>query len=144
MKASLFRDGRWPKVAALVVAILASGCGAKTVLVQVPPRIDLRAYDAIGVVDFAPDSADRLGKTATQQFMSAIYASQPGVRFLELGPVERLLGEAHRERIDPDTVKLFGARYKVDSVFSGSYGVSESLTQVSVGNDIWSMRALDE
>jgi len=141
MKASLFRGGGWLKAAALVVAILASGCAAKTVLVQLPPRIDLRAYDAIGVVDFAPDSADRLGKTATQQFMSAIYASQPGVRFLELGPVERLLGEAHRERIDPDTVKLFGARYKVDSVFSGSYEVSESLPQVSVDKDLSSMRA---
>src|SRR5262249_54160660 len=105
------------------------------------PRIDLRAYDAIGVVDFAPDSADRLGKTATQQFMSAIYASQPGVRFLELGPVDRLLGEAPRERIDPETVKVFGARYKVDSVFSGSYEVSESLPQVSVDKDLSSMRA---
>jgi len=141
MRASSLHSGRWPKAAALVVAILASGCAAKTVLVQLPPRIDLRAYDAIGVVDFAPDSADRLGKTATQQFMSAIYASQPGVRFLELGPMDRLLGEVHRERIDPDTVKLLGARYKVDSVFSGSYEVSESLPQVSVEKDLSSMRA---
>jgi hypothetical protein len=125
--------------AALAMFVL--GCGSKTVLVQVPPRVDLRAYQAIGVVEFAPESADNLGQTATQQFMSAVHASQPGVRFLELGPMDRLLSEVHRDRVDPETVKLLGKRHNVDSVLTGTYEVSESIPQVSFEKDLSSVRA---
>ena len=127
-------------MASVVLAMLVFGCASKTVLVPVPPRIDLRSYDAIGVIDFAPESADKLGQTATQQFMSAIHVSQPGVRFLELGPMDRLLWQAHRERVDPETTKTFGTQHKVDSVFTGTYEVSESNPQVSVDKDLGSVR----
>lgn len=125
--------------AGLVTLVL--GCASKTVLVPVPPRIDLRSYEAIGVIDFASGSADKLGQAGTQQFMSAIHASQPGVRFLELGPMDRLLSQAHRERVDPETIKAFGTQYRVDSVFTGTYAVSESNPQVSVDKDLGAVRA---
>lgn len=137
----LWRAGALKAALSAAVALLMLGCASKTVLVPVPPRIDLRAYDAIGVINFAPESGDQLGQAATQQFMSAIHASQPGVRFLELGSAERLLGEARRERLDPETIKMFGARYKVDSVFTGVYEVSESTPRVSVDKDLSSVRA---
>jgi hypothetical protein len=143
MKDDLFcRRGTFKVLASMALAMLILGCSStKTVLVPVPPRIDLRGFDAIGMIDFAPESVDKLGHTATQQFMSAIHAEQPGVRFLELGSLERLLGQARRERIDPETVRLFGMQHKVDSVFTGTYEVSESLPQVSVDKDLPSMRA---
>jgi hypothetical protein len=142
MKASYFCGaGALKAMASAVLAMLLLGCASKTVLVPVPPRIDLRGYDAIGVIDFVPESADNLGRTATQQFMSAVHASQPGVRFLELGPMDRLLWQARRDRIDPETVKLLGAQYKMDSLFTGTYEVSESAPQVSVDKDLSSVRA---
>jgi hypothetical protein len=127
-------------MASIALGMLVFGCASKTVLVPVPPRIDLRSYDAIGVIDFAGESADELGQTATQQFMSAVHASQPGVRFLELGPMDRLLSQARSARIDPATVKMLGAQYKIDSLFTGTYEVSESAAQVSVDKDLSSVR----
>jgi hypothetical protein len=72
--------------------------------------------------------------------MAAIHASQPGVRFLELGPMDRLLWQARRERIDAETVRMFGTQHQVDSAFTGTYEVSESNPQVSVDKDLGSVR----
>lgn len=122
------------------LVIVMSGCASKTVLVPVPPRVDLRAYAAIGVIEFDSGSADQLGQAATQQFMAAIHASQPGVRFLELGAMDRLLSQARRDRIDAETARIFGTQHQVDSLFTGTYEVSESLPQVSVDKDLSSVR----
>lgn len=129
------------QIVPVALALLVCACGTKTVLVPVAPRIDLTSYAAIGVIDFAQQPADKLGQTATQQFMSAIHSSQPGVRLLELGSMERLLGQAQRERIDPETIRIFGTQHGVDSVFIGTYEVSESTPQVSVDKDLGSVRA---
>jgi hypothetical protein len=48
--------------------------------------------------------------------MSVVQASQPNVRFLEVGPVN--------QRMDPDLIKSLGARYKVETLFTGVYEIS--------------------
>lgn len=128
--------------AALLVTALLPGCGKKTVVVEIPPRIDLQAYDTIGVVDFTSSQPDeRLDAFATQRFMAVIQASQPGVRFLELGPASPLLAAVDRDRIDAETMRLVGQRHRVDTVFTGTYEIAHLTPQVALGQDLTSLSA---
>lgn len=99
---------RCPKlVRALIVpallGIVLGGC-TSTVLVAVPPKIDLQPHKTIALVDFTSDPPDKLNQFATQKFMTVVQASQSGVRFLELGPLDQLLKAAGRERMDSETI----------------------------------------
>lgn len=128
-------------LSSVVLAILAFGCASRTVLVAVPPRIDLQSYNTIGVIDFTSEPADTLNQAATRRFMAVIQASQPNVRFLELGPMDRVLQSAGRERIDPETMRIVGRRYNVDTVFTGDYDISSLKPQLVVGQDLSSVSA---
>jgi len=124
-----------------VLAMLAAGCAStRTVEVEIPPRVDLRS-STIGMIGFTAVPADKLSQTATQRFMAAVQAAQPGVRFLELGAVDSLLRAVGRERIDPETIQIIGKRYKVDNVFTGSYEISDAKPKVSFDRDTLSASA---
>ena len=62
--------------------LLLVGCAKK---VMVPPTIDLHLYESIGLVQFSSNAEGSLDALATQKFIEAMQASQPGVRILELG-----------------------------------------------------------
>lgn len=122
------------------LATLAFGCASRTVEVEVPPRVDLRS-GTVGMVTFDARPADKLSQATTQRFMSAIQAAQPGVRFIELGPMGQLLRSVGRERVDPETIQIIGGRYKVASVIAGSYEISDAKPRVSVDKDLSAVRA---
>lgn len=125
---------------ALLAATFGAGCGAKTVRVAVPPRIDLLPLQTIGVVDFSSEAEAGLDQFATQRFMSVVQHHQPGVRFLELGPAARLLEEVRRDRLDAETLRLIGQRHRVDTVFTGVYEISNVRPAVTV-TDLTSLSA---
>ena len=125
----------------VILVIFLFGCGPKTIVVEVPPKIDLQSYNAIGVVDFTSDRTDNLNQFATQKFMNLVQTSQPNVRFLELGPMDQLLRAVVRERIDPETLRILGTRYKVDTIFTGAYEISDVKPQFRVGEDFSSLSA---
>jgi hypothetical protein len=127
-------------VAAALPAIVLLGC-TSTVLVAIPPKIDLQPHKTIGLVDFTSNPPDRLDQFATQKFMSVVQASQPGVRFLELGPMDQLLKSAGRQRLDSETIKILGSRFNVDTIFTGAYEISNLKPRVSLGQDLTSLRA---
>ncbi len=117
------------------LAVLAAGCGSRTVVVAVPPRIDLEAHDTIGVIDFDSQPAETLNQATTQRFMSVIQESQPGVRFLELGETGRVLQAVGRGEIDPETIKLIGRKYSVDTLFTGGYEISAPKPKLVLDQD---------
>ena len=131
-------EGRW---LLLALALLAGGCAStRTIEVELPPRVDLQSA-TIGMISFAAAPADKLSQATTQRFMAAIQAAQPGVRFIELGPMDPLLRSVGRERIDPETIQIVGQRYKVASVFTGNYEISDAKPKLSVDKDLTSLRA---
>ncbi len=129
------------RASVVMLAMLAFGCASRTVLVALPPRIDLQSYKTIGIVEFASEPTDALNQVATQRFIAVIQASQPNVRFLELGPPAQLLRSAGRERIDPEMMKIVGRQHDVDTVFTGGYEISSLKPQLSIGQDLSSMSA---
>ncbi len=128
-------------VLSVLPVIFLFGCGPKTIVVEVPPRIDLQSYSAIGVVDFTSDPTDKLNQFATQKFMNIVQTSQPNVRFLELGPMDQLLRAVGRERMDRDTLKILGTKYNVDTIFTGAYEISDVRPQIRLGEDLSSVSA---
>jgi hypothetical protein len=125
----------------LLAVLLATGNGcSSTVLVSVPPRVDLKGYGTLGVVDFTSNSGGAGGARATQQLQEQIQAAQPGTRFIELGSREAVLAAVGRNQLDADAAKRIGKRYGVDAVFLGEIAYSDAKTDIRV-NDLTKLDA---
>jgi hypothetical protein len=124
----------------LVVGLSAFGC-AHTVVVEIPPKIDLQPYQTIGIVEFTSNSKESLNQIATQKFMGYIQNAQPRLRFLELGPEDQLVEKLGRNSLDIEAVKAIEKKYGVSSIFTGSFEISDVKPKVSIGTDLSSLRA---
>lgn len=124
----------------LVVGFSVFGC-AHTVVVQVPPKIDLQPYETIGIVEFTSNSQENLNQVATQKFMGCIQNAQPRVRFLELGPEDQLVRKLGRDSLDIEAIKAIEKQYGVSSIFTGRVEISNVKPQVSMATDLSSLRA---
>jgi len=124
----------------LVVGLSAFGC-AHTVVVEIPPKIDLQPYKTIGIVEFTSNSGENLNQIATQKFMGVIQNAQPQVRFLELGPEDQLVKKLGRNSLDIEAIKAIEKKYGVSSIFTGSFEISDVKPKVSIGTDLSSVRA---
>jgi hypothetical protein len=124
----------------LVLALLLSGCGKKTVTETVPPRVDLKAYPIIGVVEFVGTPVD-LGRDSTQKFMSRMQSAQSGLRLLELGPLEQVLRAVGHSELDFQAVQAIGRKYGVAGVLSGTVSFSEMRPDIKVSPTLNSISA---
>lgn len=106
------------------------GCSS-TELVSVPPRMDLKSYGTLGIVEFASNSDSTINTYATRQFQAHIQAAQPGTPFLELGSREAVLAAVGANQFDADTLKKIGDKYGVAAIFLGDIVYSEK-TDVKV------------
>jgi hypothetical protein len=107
------------------------GC-ASTVLVSVPPRMDLKNYGTVGIVEFASNSGHAIDLQATRQFQQQIQAAQPGTRFIELGSRETVLAAINGKQLDAQGVRKLGEKYGVSAVFLGDIAYSEPKTDVQL------------
>jgi hypothetical protein len=105
------------------------------VLVSVPPRVDLKGYGTLGIVDFGSNSSGAVNARATQQLQEQIQAAQPGTRFIELGSRDAVLAAVGRNQLDADAAKRIGKKYGVDAVFLGEIAYSDPKTDIRV-NDL--------
>ena len=138
-----FPNRRIPKIflGFLVAGFLAFGCAHNTVVVEIPPKIDLQPYKTIGIVEFSSNSNENLNRIATQKFMGCIQDAQPRVRFLELGPEDRLLTRLGRNAWDIEAIQAIEKHYGVSSVFTGRFDISSVQPKVSIGTDLSSLHA---
>lgn len=111
-------------------AVVAIACGPK---VLVPPRVDLEPFPNVGLATFSIENAKGdLNEMATQQFLSELFNAQPDVRVIEIGPLERLIEEAGRERLDREVLRLVAAEYDVPVIFAGHMKVSNVTPEASL------------
>jgi hypothetical protein len=107
------------------------GC-SRTVLVSVPPRMDLKSYGTLGIVEFASNSDRAINAHATRQFQEQIQAAQPGTRFIELGSRDAMLAAVGGRQLDVDALRKIGEKYGVAAIFLGDIAYSEPMTDVKV------------
>ena len=107
------------------------GCSS-TVLVSVPPRMDLKSYGTLGIVEFASNSDRAINAHATRQLQEQIQAAQPGTRFIELGNREAVLAAVGGRQLDVDALRKIGEKYGVAAIFLGDIAYSEPRTDVKL------------
>src|SRR5688572_17990803 len=100
------------------------GCSS-TVLVSVPPRMDLKSYGTLGIVEFGSNSDGAINVHATRQFQQQIQAAQPGTPFIELGNRAAVLAAVGGKQFDVDALRRIGEKYGVAAIFLGDIVYSE-------------------
>jgi hypothetical protein len=114
-----------------VVVALLSSC-ARTVLVPVPPRVDLKGYGTLGIVDFASNGERATAGHATRRFQEQLQSAQPGTRIVELGSRDAVLASVGARELDPAALRRIGEKYGVAAVFLGDLVYSEPRTDIKV------------
>ena len=105
-----------------------------TETVLVPPRMDLKTYNAIGVIDFSSSPRDDLRAYLTQKYIQTVQSAQPGVRFLELGTKEHVLTRISHKEFDLDAIRSIGKAYKVDALIFGQFKASDPKPTVKLSS----------
>jgi hypothetical protein len=116
---------------ALLLSLAMLGCSG-TVLVPVPPRVDLSGYGTLGIVEFGSDSDGAASAHATRHFQEQVQAAQPGTRFIELGSREEVLAAVGGNQLDPETLRAIGEKYGVAAIFLGEISYSEPKADVQI------------
>ena len=124
---------RYAGITLLLSLALSWGCSS-TVLVPMPPRMDLKSYGTLGIVEFASNADAAINVHAARKFQEQIQAAQPGTPFLNLGTREAVLAAIGARQLDVDTLKRIGEKYGVDAVFVGDITYSEPTTDINVGD----------
>jgi hypothetical protein len=123
----------WLVLGLMAVTVLSGGC-SHTEKVTIPPRMDLRSYGTVGIIDFDTGTDQELRQHVTQEFIQTLYAAQPGVRVLELGPEAPLLKKVGQPRLDPASIRAIGEVYRVDVLIHGKMMVSEPKPNVRLSS----------
>ena len=113
------------RITLLALTALLAACAAKTVVVSVPPRLDLRPYGTVGIVEFASNADAGVNAHATRQFQEQVQAAQPGTRFVELGDRQSVLAAIGSRSLDLEAYKKIGKKYGVSAVFVGDIAYAE-------------------
>ena len=124
---------RYAGITLLLSLALSWGCSS-TVIVPVPPRMDLKSYGTLGILELASNADAAIDVHATRKFQEQIQAAQPGTPFLNLGTREAVLAAVGGRQLDVDTLKRIGEKYGVDAVFVGDITYSEPTTDINVGD----------
>ena len=117
----------------LLLSLAMLGCSS-TVLVPVPPRMDLSSYATLGIVEFDSNYERAINARATRQFQEQIQAAQRGTRFVELGSREAVLAAVGSKQVDVDALRRIGQKYGVAAVFLGDIAYSEPKTDVQISD----------
>jgi hypothetical protein len=127
------------KYAFVLIILLFIGC-SRTMLVSVPPAVDLETYGNIGLISFSTENAEgQLDEMATQRFLQVITQFQRGAQLIELGTLDEVLSQVNRPSLDQEAVKAIGQNFNVKGVFVGKISISDVKPQVSIGALVRSM-----
>ncbi|HET6372704.1 MAG TPA: hypothetical protein VFG76_05320 [Candidatus Polarisedimenticolia bacterium] len=119
-------------VGLLAIAIPACANRPPVQTLMVPPRIDLKQHEVIGVVEFGSTSEGKLGQVATRRFTEWARHDQGLVRIVELGPKARALRTVGRDRLDPEALKAIGQQLGVQTILTGQLKVSNVRPNVQI------------
>jgi hypothetical protein len=135
-----------PAIGVILMAA-ASGCG-HTTTVMVPPRIDLRQHEVVGIIDFAciaESDEDELARLVTGRFIDAARRDQGLVRVMRLGTEAEALASVGQSRLDAAAFKMLAEKHGLATVITGELTMSsaqpsinllQSLTSLGVRADV--------
>lgn len=101
------------------------GCAERRETVTLPPRVDLKQLETIGIIDFSTTSKGKLGPLATRRFTEAAREDQGMVRMLEFGPQADVLRRVGSSDLSPEAIQAVGSEFGVQTILTGELTVSE-------------------
>ena len=113
-------------VLALGALLLAGalGCAGRQSY-MVPPRVDLKQHETIGVVEFDSSAKGELGPLATRRFTDTARSDQGLVRIVGFGSKTEAMRSVSTSRWDTETFKALGLTHGVRTILTGKLTVSD-------------------
>lgn len=124
----------------LVCLMTLLGC-TKTIRVTIPPKVDLKAHNTIGMISFSVTGKEGLQQGITESFIARAQAAQPGVRIVELGTEEQVLQSAGCKSLDFKCMNAIGEKFGVASLMTGVMEVSQVKPKLQVSPNLTSVSA---
>ena len=112
-----------------VLMIMGIACGSK---VMVPPRIDLREHEVIGIINFTFSSKGNLGDFATRKFTEAARQDQGLVRIIPLGSESEILKTIGYEQLNQAAIKAIGEDQNLKTILTGELVVSDIRPNIQI------------
>jgi len=131
--------GRSVLVLVFVFAVATLGCSKRqtsTQTVRVPPRIDLKQLEMIGVIDFDASSDGELGLLATRRFTESARRDQGMVRIVDFGSEADALRSVAGDELNPATFRALGKEHGVLTILTGELAISEIRPNVSIASSL--------
>ncbi|MDD3803995.1 MAG: hypothetical protein PHW02_06410 [bacterium] len=108
--------------------LILAGCCKK---VEVPAVIQMNRYEPVAMVNVVmTNSKGNLSSYATQRLIEFMTLEQKGNRILEIGDLDKVLGEVNAKEVNPDAIKAIGEKYKVKTVIISEINISDVQPQV--------------
>jgi len=122
------------RLVGFVLALVGSSCTVvqQAPPVMVPPQIDLRSHEMIGVVQFDSTAKGELASLATRRFTEAARRDQGLVRIVDLGTRDQALHAVGRNQLDADALIALGHKFGVKTIVTGDLAVSKVRPDVSI------------
>ena len=113
-------------LAAALLLVLTSGCAGRNYeTVRLPPRIDLRQHEMIGVIEFETQSDGELGRLATRRFTELARRDQGMVRIVTFG------SDSAAAR-DVAAFRALGREHGLQTIVVGELTVSDIRPDISI------------
>ena len=112
----------WLFLVGVILLLSVSGCISPRV--EIPPKIDLREYERVGIISLTSNAEGNLDEFVAQKFLEAITEDQK-VGIIELGEEDSVLLSVRRRSMNPDTVRAIGEKYSVGAVILGNLEISD-------------------
>ncbi len=114
----------------IIILVISAGCGKRVML---PPLIDLREHEIIGIIQFNCSNEGILAPLATRRFKQAIRADQSMVRIIDLGTEKEVLKAIGSKELDQKAFQDIGEKYGVKTIFVGNLNVSDIRPDLDIG-----------
>lgn len=105
--------------------------------VMVPPAIDLKTLEPVGMITFKCNVPGNLAEYVTQKFIEQSTKDQKLVKFVQLGKEDILLKEVEQQTLDINAIKTIADKYKVKSIVSGEIEISDIHPKINVVPGLW-------
>jgi hypothetical protein len=114
------------RLIAVLPLMLLLGCASSPPVrrVWVGPRVDLKPYEMIGMMEFTSTSKGKLAALTTRRFAEAARRDQDMLRMVDVGPKQAALASVGMDRWNPESCRAVARKHGVRTLFHGTLTLS--------------------
>ncbi len=121
----------WLLLSGAILLLSLSGCISPGV--ELPPKIDLKQYERVGIIRLKTNAEGNLDEFVAQKFLEAITEDQE-VSIIELGDEDSVLRSVQRKKMGPETIQAIGKKHNVGAVVLGNLEISDVKPKLKVSS----------